>query len=139
MMIRYTCSLEGVSADDLNGFFVGWPNPPDAETHLKILEGSDRFILAIDEDTGAVIGFITAITDKVLAAYIPLLEVLPAYQGRGIGKALVTKMLAELEMYYMIDLLCDASLTSFYEKLGLISATGMMKRNYAHQAGNVSG
>ena len=134
-MIRYTHSLQGISANDLQGFFVGWPNPPNAATHLKILEGSDRHILAIDEETGMVVGFITAITDQVLAAYIPLLEVLPNYQGQGIGKALVTKMLAALEKYYMIDLLCDASLTSFYEKPGFMSATGMMKRNYDRQSG----
>lgn len=134
-MIRYTHPLQGVSADDLKGFFVGWPNPPDAETHLRILEGSDHCILAIDEETDAVVGFITAITDQVLAAYIPLLEVLPNYQGQSIGKALVTKMLTALEKYYMIDLLCDSSLTSFYEKLGLMSITGMIKRNYNRQSG----
>lgn len=134
-MIRYTGSLQAVSAEDLKGFFVGWPNPPSAETHLRILEGSDRVILAIDSESKAVVGFITAITDQVLAAYIPLLEVLPAYQGQGVGQELVKRMLADLKNYYMIDLLCDGSLTSFYEQFGLVPATGMMKRNYDKQGG----
>ncbi|MEM9907537.1 MAG: hypothetical protein AAF921_21205 [Cyanobacteria bacterium P01_D01_bin.44] len=30
------------------------------------------------------VGFITAITDHVLSVYIPLLEVLPPYQGQGV-------------------------------------------------------
>ena len=35
------------------------------------------------DDAGRVVGFVTAISDGVLSAYIPLLEVLPEYQGAG--------------------------------------------------------
>lgn len=87
-MIRYTDSLEGIAPAQLSGgFFEGWPNPPSPETHLKILKNSDYTMLAIDEETGQVVGFITAISDGTLSAYIPLLEVLPAYRRRGIGVA----------------------------------------------------
>ena len=77
-MITYTDSLEHITADKVSGFFVGWPNPPSPETHLKLLQNSSKLVLAIDETTGNVAGFITAISDGVLSAYIPLLEVLPA-------------------------------------------------------------
>ncbi|MFT4968487.1 MAG: ribosomal protein S18 acetylase RimI-like enzyme [Chitinophagales bacterium] len=33
-----------------------------------------------------VIGFINAISDKTLSAYLPLIEVLPSYQKQGVGK-----------------------------------------------------
>jgi ribosomal protein S18 acetylase RimI-like enzyme len=134
--IRYLQSTDGITAAQLTGgFFVGWPNPPSPETHLRLLSGSDHIELALDPATGAVIGFITAITDGVLSAYIPLLEVLPGYQGRGIGQELVRRMLEQLRNLYMVDLLCDAELQPYYAKLGMRPATGMLLRNYDRQSG----
>lgn len=134
-MIRYIDSVESITPNNLNGFFVGWPNPPSPQTHLNLLQQSDHVILAIEETSGRVVGFITAITDRVLCAYIPLLEVLPAYQGQGIGKALVKKMLATLSELYMIDVLCDRELESFYRQFGMTPGLGMMIRNYDRHAG----
>ena len=80
---------------------------------------------------GRVVGFITAISDGVLSAFIPLLEVLPEYQGRGIGSELVKRMLRELEDFYMVDLVCDPELESFYARFELILLTSMgMRRRH---------
>ena len=137
----YTSTIEGIAADQLSGFFVGWPNPPSPETHLRVLQGSDAVILAVDNVAGdprpRVVGFITAITDGALAAYIPHLEVLPAYQGQGIGSELVRRMLAHLRDFYMIDLICDADVQPFYERLGMRPYSGMIFRNYDRQSGSV--
>ncbi len=134
-MIKYLHSAEGIIPAQLDGFFVGWPNPPTPETHLRLLRNSGAVVLAVDTATGQVVGFITAITDNVLAAYIPFLEVLPAYQHQGIGLTLVRRMLARLQDLYMIDLLCDADIQPFYEQLGMFRAVGMCARNYARQSG----
>lgn len=134
-MIEYLNSVEGISPIALTGFFVGWPNPPSPEAHLKILNGSSAIVLARDTETGQVVGFITAVSDGVLSAYIPLLEVLPTYQKQGIGRELVERMLKKLEDLYMIDLFCDSELRSFYEKFGMHAGNGMMLRNYENQAG----
>ena len=134
-MIRYTETIEGITPDMLEGFFEGWPNPPSPEMHLRLLRQSDAVVLAVDGASGEVVGFITAITDGVLAAYIPLLEVRPAYRGRGIGTALVRRMLDRLDDLYMVDLLCDPELQPFYAALGMRPATGMMLRHYEHQSG----
>lgn len=133
MPIKYQNSLKGVTAGKLAGFFVGWPNPPSPASHLKLLKGSGRVVLALDG--GRVIGFITAVTDNILAAYIPFLEVLPEYQGRGIGRELTRRMIAALKNCYMVDLLCDKDLQPFYKGLGMFPATGMMIRNHARQSG----
>jgi len=135
-MVTYQTSLEGISAEHLRGFFVGWPAPPKSETHLRVLQNSDYVVLAVDE--GKVIGFINAITDKTLAAYIPLLEVLPEYQNKGIGTELAKEMLVLLKDFYMVDLLCDAGLQPFYENLGMEKAVGMRIRNFDKQSGNSS-
>lgn len=134
-MINYTNELENIQPESLQGFFVDWPNPPSPVTHLKLLKGSSHKILAIDSVSGEVVGFITAISDGVLSAYIPLLEVLPAYKNKGIGKELIQRMIVELKGLYMIDLLCDDQLQPYYERQGMIKASGMIIRNYHNQAG----
>jgi ribosomal protein S18 acetylase RimI-like enzyme len=135
-MISYRANLDGISTDMLIGFFVGWPNPPSSETHLRLLQQSYRVVLAVDDQTNRVVGFINAISDGVLSAYIPLLEVLPEYQMQGIGDELVRRMLWALDQLYMIDLTCDRRLQPFYEQLGMTRATGMMVRHFDHQAGS---
>ncbi len=134
-MIEYLNSAEDIGPAQLHGFFVDWPNPPTPDVHLRLLRNSDAAVLAVDTATGQVVGFITAITDGVLAAYIPFLEVLPAYQHQGIGQTLVHRMLARLQDLYMIDLLCDTDVQSFYEQFGMYPAVGMCVRNFARQSG----
>lgn len=139
MTIAYSDTADMVSPAQLAGFFEGWPNPPLPETHLRLLQESDEVVLAWDEETRSVVGFITAISDHVLAAYIPLLEVLPAYRHRGIGRELVRRMLERLQGFYMVDLLCDPAVQPFYEALGMRRATGMAVRCYQHQSGRARG
>jgi ribosomal protein S18 acetylase RimI-like enzyme len=118
----------------LRGFFVGWPSPPSPERHLELLRGSAAVVLARDGDN--VVGFVNAVSDGVLSAYIPLLEVLPDYQGRGIGSELVRRLVVRLESLYMIDLCCDAELEPFYLRLGFRTLDrGMGIRNHDALAG----
>lgn len=132
--LSYQTTTDGLSADKLTGeFFQDWPNPPSPETHLRILEGSDHKVVAVRE--GQVIGFITAISDGVLSAFITLLEVVPDEQGKGIGQSLMTQLLEDIGDIYMVDLMCDANFSRFYAELGFATSTGMSRRDYAMQAG----
>ena len=97
MTVAYTDSLDGVAAAELRGFFEGWPNPPSPETHLRTLRGSTHVWLARDGSDGPVIGFVTALSDGVLASFLPLLEVLPGHRGHGVGAELVRRMLVTLK------------------------------------------
>jgi len=130
-VLTYRDSLGPVRPDNLHGFFVGWPQPPSSEMHHAVLANSDHLVLAIDEPTGDVVGFITAISDGVLSAYISFLEVLPTYQRQGIGSELVRRMLHQLRGLYAVDLLCDPELQLFYARLDMTSATGMRIRRRA--------
>ena len=135
-MIHYTDSLVDVTSEHLQGgFFVGWPNPPSPTTHYRILANSSAVVLARIRD-GTVVGFITAVSDHVSCAYIPHLEVLPAYHGQGIGSELVRRMLEKLRHLYMIDLVCDPPLQPFYERFGMRPVVGMVMRNYDRQSGD---
>lgn len=133
----YKNSLDNISSDMLKGFFVDWPNPPNPDTHLKLLQNSSKVVIALDNKTSQVIGFITAISDDVLSAYIPFLEVLPEYKSKGIGKELVSRMLKELENIYMVDLSCDEDLIPYYEKFNMIKSNAMVLRNYEMQSGHL--
>ena len=77
---------------------------------------------------GRVLGFVTAISDGVLSAFIPLLEVLPERQGQGIGSELVRRILGELEDFYMVDLVCDPELEGFYRRFEMTLLAGMAVR-----------
>lgn len=132
-MITYTESSEGVRAEQLTGFFADWPQPPAPATLLRILQGSDYIVLARDGQDGEVIGYVTAISDGVSCAYIPHLEVRQQWQGQGIGSELVRRLVAQLQRLYMVDLVCDPELQSFYQRLGFRPHSAMIIRNYERQ------
>ncbi len=135
MPIQYQNHLNGICEENLSGFFIGWPNPPSNETFLRILQNSSAIWLAVDSETKKVVGFINAISDGILSAYIPLLEVLPDYQNSGIGKHLSTLMLETQKDLYMVDLTCDLPLQPFYQSFGMRPSTGMCLRNFQNQNG----
>lgn len=128
-VIEYRDSLDGITPDRLAGFWDGWPAPPSPEAHLRLLAGSEAIVLAIDQSAaGRIVGFVTAVGDGVLASYIPLLEVLPEYRGRGIGGELVGRLLERLRDRYMVDLVCDEDLVPFYERFGMVRYGAMILR-----------
>jgi ribosomal protein S18 acetylase RimI-like enzyme len=128
-VIAYETTLEGVREQDFGGFFVGWPMPPSPTKHLRLLHGSDFVVFAREAETGRVVGYVTAVGDGVLSAFIPLLEVLPDYQGARIGSELVRRMRTLLEGTYMVDLCCDEDLVAFYERFEMSRWVGMGLRN----------
>lgn len=136
-MISYTDSLDGLTEDQCHGFFVGWIKVPPPDVFLRVLSHSTYIVLALDTETQRVVGFINALTDKEMTAFIPMLEVLPNFQHRGIGTELMSRMLAKLKDLYMIDLTCDQEMSSFYEKFGMKRSTAMILRNMHDESRNI--
>lgn len=126
-------TLDGIMPAQLGGFFEGWPTPPTPETLHRLLAGAPYLALAVED--GEVVGFAYAISDGVLCAYIPLLEVRAAWRGRGVASALMRSLLEQLDGLYMVDTACDEDLAPFYERFGLRRATAMVRHDYARQAG----
>ena len=72
-------------------------------------------------DGDKLIGLGNAISDGHLVVYYPHLLVLPEYQGKGIGKLIMSK----LEIYrgfHMQMLTADKEAISFYRKMGFEKA-----------------
>lgn len=128
-MTEYKYDITGLTEEDLAEFFEGWQKKPSPSKRFNILKNSDYVIFACERNR--VIGFINAVTDKTLSAYIPLPEVLPEYRQKGIVSGLVKRILEQLKDYYMIDTCCDTTLTSYYKKLGFTEVTGMIIRNFS--------
>lgn len=114
-----------------NDFFIGWKNKPDHTKFVNAIKNQDYKILAIEKSQQRIVGFSYAISDCYLSAYIPLLEVIPDYQGKGIGTKLIKYLVDQLKGTYMIDLCCDEDLIPFYESLNFQKSYAMLKRNYA--------
>ena len=136
-MYEYTKDLSCIQPGDLDGFFVGWPNPPSREKHLELLKCSYRSFVVVEQESRKVVGFVNAVSDGVLTAYIPLLEVLPEHKGVGIGSKLVDLMLDELSGLYMIDICHDEYMAPFYKRFGAMESHASIFRNYAAQAGTI--
>jgi len=130
-VIYYADDLTAVREDMLRGFFVGWPRRPSPAQHLAVLRGSYRSVVAIDDVAGRVVGFVNMLSDGVLTAFIPWLEVLPAYQGQDIGSELMRRILEGTDRFYSVDLICDAELVPYYERFGMRGWSSAMLRDPA--------
>jgi len=128
-VVEYLTSVDTVEAAQLVGFFEGWPVPPSPERCLALLRGSSHVVVA--QEAGEVVGFVTAISDGVLATYIPLLEVRRKWRGKGVGHELVRRGLGQLEGVYTVDVVCDPDLVPFYQSFGMVPLAGMARRNRA--------
>jgi ribosomal protein S18 acetylase RimI-like enzyme len=104
---------------------------------LELLRRSAEVVLAVQPGSDRVIGFVNLLSDHVLTAYIPLLEVLPEFRGQGIGAELIRRVLDRVPNLYMVDVTCDANVQPFYESLGFSKSLGASLRRYEHQAGAV--
>jgi ribosomal protein S18 acetylase RimI-like enzyme len=130
-VIRYTDDLTVIGEEMLHGFFVGWPGRPSPGQHLAVLRSSYRTVVAVDDAEPRVAGFVNMLSDGVLTAFIPWLEVLPAYQGQGIGSELMRRILHGTGRFYSVDLVCDEDLIPYYARFGMRGAASALLRNQA--------
>lgn len=126
MHIEYMSTVELLKPEHLRGFFVGWPEHPAPAEHVGILRRSYAAWMAMDGEQ--CVGFVNALSDGMFYAFMPLLEVLPEYQGQGIGTELLTRMLRTLEGMYAVDVVCDEAVASFYEPFDFQRCAGLVRR-----------
>ncbi|MBN1846063.1 MAG: GNAT family N-acetyltransferase [Sedimentisphaerales bacterium] len=117
MEIRYS-TTKRIDVQDLAELFssVGWESARFPDRLQKAMAGSHRVLTAWDGDK--LIGLVNALADGAMTAYFHYLLVKPEYQKRGIGRELITRMLAAYREYYRIVLISYRQAAGFYEKCG---------------------
>ena len=98
----------------------------------KALENGLFNVSAISE--GKVVGMGRLVGDGAMYWYLQEIIVLPEYQGKGIGKSIVNRLIKHIRSSAIPATKIEVSLTavkgkeSFYEKFGfIVSSTGMKK------------
>jgi len=69
-------------------------------------------------DGAKLVGLGNAISDGHLVVYYPHLLVLPDYQGHGIGRELMRRLMARYEGFHQHMLVADGRALDFYRKCG---------------------
>ena len=98
-----------------------WHDGEDDPSQIPgIIRGSLVFIVAVDRESGKAVGMGRAISDGVSDAYIQDMVVLPGYRGRGIGKAILGKILQACREHGIgwIALIAEGGTGDFYRGLG---------------------
>jgi len=98
-----------------------WKEGRDEPSEIgALIRGSLVFVVAVDRATGKTVGMGRAISDGVSDAYIQDLVVLPEYRGRGIGKAILRRILAACRKKGIswIGLIAEGGTGDFYRPHG---------------------
>jgi ribosomal protein S18 acetylase RimI-like enzyme len=94
-----------------------------ADVHKTAFENSHTVVFVFQSDQ--LIGFGRAVSDGAYQAAIYDIAVLPEYQGRGIGRMILNKLLEKISAFNII-LYSSPGKESFYEQFGFLKLkTGM--------------
>lgn len=127
MIIRTT---KFFSQKDLQELFVSvnWQSGNYPLRLKKAMRKSDTVISAWDGKK--LVGLISAISDGQMTVYYPYLLVHPDYQGKNIGRTLLTAVMKKYAGIYRQVLNCDESKYEFYHKFGFETQDGRLSVSY---------
>jgi ribosomal protein S18 acetylase RimI-like enzyme len=104
---------------------VGWQaRAADRDRLRQQVAGAMFVVSAWDVDKLA--GFARAISDGATNAYISTVAVLPTYQGQGIGRELIHRLIHGRKGLLFV-LHADSAVTEFYLKCGFEHAENMLR------------
>lgn len=115
--LDWSDDLDGVDWEELSRLYVRAPlglKPPE---HLRVSFGNSRFRCFV-RDKGQLVGVGRALADGVDCAYIGDVAVLPEYQGCGLGKAIMARLLELTAGHRKVILYAAPGKEAFYLKLG---------------------
>jgi Tfp pilus assembly protein PilF/ribosomal protein S18 acetylase RimI-like enzyme len=103
---------------------VGWTRRPLNQVQQALVNSFVYVsVWQIEQDEKQLIGFARAMSDGVFHATLLDIVVHPDFQGRGLGKTIVTRLLQQLQQAAIKDITLFASphLVDFYHQLGFVS------------------
>lgn len=125
MALEWIDSLDGVDLEELSNLYevalLGHKTPAD----LDIAFSNSRFKCFV-YDAGRLIGAGRALADGVDCSYLCDIAVHLDHQGRGIGKAIVARLVDLSKHHRKIILYAATGKEPFYRKLGFMRMTTAM-------------
>ncbi|ETT58544.1 GNAT family acetyltransferase [Paenibacillus sp. FSL R7-277] len=124
MSIRYASNIEFITKEALQELFlsVNWESGKYPNELLQAIQSSHSIVAAWDGDR--LIGLVNALSDGVLTVYFHYMLIDPSYQGKGVGKKMMTTMLNRYKEYKNKVLISYPSAVDFYYKCGFSSEHG---------------
>jgi ribosomal protein S18 acetylase RimI-like enzyme len=136
MALSWSESVENIDWNELSDLYrrapLGTKNPQDLETAFT----NSRYTV-FAWDSGKLVGAGRAVADGVDCSCICDVALLPEYQGRGLGRMLVLKLVEFSRGHSKILLYAAPGKEAFYKKLGfsrMKTAMALFKDNDAARA-----
>ena len=123
MHITYS-DTRNIEINALQSLFasVQWDSANYPDKLVVAISNSHKVITAWDGDK--LVGLMNALSDGIMTAYFHYLLVRPEYHKLGIGRTLVSKMLAEYSDYARKILIAYEQETEFYKQCGFVVGDG---------------
>ncbi|MDQ1811726.1 GNAT family N-acetyltransferase [Massilia sp. CCM 9210] len=116
MALEWTDSLDAVDWEELSALYKVALGDKSA-ANLNIVFTNSRYRCFVHED-GRIVGVGRALADGVDTSYVCDVAVLPQYQGSGLGKQIVAKLVALSHGHKKILLYAVPGKEPFYRKFG---------------------
>jgi ribosomal protein S18 acetylase RimI-like enzyme len=117
MALTWSDSLDDVDWEELSALYKVAPLGDKPAANLKIVFGNSRFRCFV-RDEGRIVGVGRALADGVDTSYVCDVAVLPEYQGTGLGKQIVGKLVERSRGHKKIILYAVPGKEPFYRKFG---------------------
>ena len=117
MEFEWTYSLENVDWDELSNLYLIAPLGQKSPSGLKVSFSNSMFKCFVYE-SGKLVAAGRALADGVDCSYICDVAVHPEYQGKGLGKQLVRKLIEFSKNHRKIILYAAVGKEPFYRILG---------------------
>jgi ribosomal protein S18 acetylase RimI-like enzyme len=115
--LKWIYEIDDVDWDALSNLYKIAPLGDKKAEDLKIVFTNSRYRCFVYDDT-KIVGVGRALADGVDASYICDIAIHPEYQGQGIGKAIVNKLVEFSKGHNKIILYANIGKEPFYAKLG---------------------
>jgi GNAT superfamily N-acetyltransferase len=111
--------LEGVDLDELSHLYRVAPLGEKPPAALATVFGNSMFRCFVRAD-GALVGAGRALADGLDCAYIADVAVHPDHQGRGLGRAIIRRLVDLAQGHRKIILYANPGTEGFYTRLGFL-------------------
>jgi GNAT superfamily N-acetyltransferase len=102
---------------------VSWSRPANEE---ELREGLEAGPAVGAWDGERLVGFVRALSDGYLAAYVEDVMVHQDYRRGGVGDRLMSRLLTEIKRSANVSLFCERPVARFYERHGFRATSYML-------------